>query len=291
MCKQWKAGPLHTQESLGMRLDICIHAHGKSAQSKPSKRWTANSGWFALIHVVYAMYMYKDIWYFYNRRLLTIIFQLGEHDFLCLSLCLSVCLLTHIFSDVIHMYMCVISLLCTIVPYTRWVFNRFCILVLSFQRRKYLLTYCGLACTCPIAICIYIPVHISVGPLSSVDLKIVHNNATSLTVSWSAPFSLDVTGVDPDIWYSVLIYMYNGTDEENPTAIPCTDCTNLTVTHYTFSPDNPIPCHTYTFTVIPYNGAGQGESSHNATATIGSEFRSCICCVNKSCFPFCSRRM
>ena len=82
-------------------------------------------------------------------------------------------------------------------------------------------------------------------------------------MSWTAPFSLDVTGVDPDIWYSVLIY--NVTDEENPTAISCTDCHSLTQTHYIFSPDYSSPRHNYTFTVIPYNGAGQGESSQNVT--------------------------
>ena len=83
--------------------------------------------------------------------------------------------------------------------------------------------------------------------------------ASSINVSWSAPFSLDVTDVDPDIWYSVLIY--NVTDEENSTVVPCTDCHNLTQTHYIFSPDYHSPCHEYTFTVIPYNGAGQGESN------------------------------
>ena len=86
-------------------------------------------------------------------------------------------------------------------------------------------------------------------------------------MSWTAPFSLDVTGVDPDIWYSVLIY--NVTDEGNPTAISCTDCHNLTQTHYIFSPDYSCPCHNFTFTVIPYNGAGQGEISQNVT---GREF-------------------
>ena len=90
------------------------------------------------------------------------------------------------------------------------------------------------------------------------DLEIV-SNTSSITVSWSAPFSLDVTGVDPDIWYSLLIY--NVTNEDNPRIIPCTDCTNLTVTHYTFSPDRPSPCHKYAFTVIPYNGIGHGTQS------------------------------
>ena len=102
---------------------------------------------------------------------------------------------------------------------------------------------------------------------SVVDLK-TSSNATSVTISWTAPFSLDVTGVDPDIWYSVLIY--NVTDE--PTAVPCTDCISITETHYTFTPDCPSPCHEYVFTLIPLNGAGQGETSHNVTGyTIDGE--------------------
>ena len=92
-----------------------------------------------------------------------------------------------------------------------------------------------------------------------VDLTATHN-ATSITISWEAPWSLDVTGVDPDIWYSVLIQ--DVTDENNPTPISCTDCTNITETVYTFTPDHLSPCHVYNFSVTPFNGAGQGESSH-----------------------------
>jgi hypothetical protein len=101
------------------------------------------------------------------------------------------------------------------------------------------------------------------GPPRAVPNLSAVSNASSVTISWSAPFSLDVTGVDPDIWYSVLIY--NVTDENNPTAILCTDCINITETHYTFTPDYLSPCHVYNFSVIPLNGAGQGESSPNIT--------------------------
>ncbi|CAI8043109.1 hypothetical protein GBAR_LOCUS23920 [Geodia barretti] len=101
-------------------------------------------------------------------------------------------------------------------------------------------------------------------PLSAVgDLKVDAKKASSVTISWSAPFSLDVTGVDPDIWYSVLIY--NVTDENNPTAIPSANVTN---TSYTFTPGSATPCQKFLFSVIPFNGAGQGESSPNVTGYV-----------------------
>ena len=98
---------------------------------------------------------------------------------------------------------------------------------------------------------------LSSGPPSTVvDLTVTHNS-TSITISWEAPWSLDVTGVDHDIWYSVLIQ-----NVTNLTTISCTDCTNITETVYTFTPDHLTPCHVYNFSVTSFNGAGQGESSH-----------------------------
>ena len=40
---------------------------------------------------------------------------------------------------------------------------------------------------------------------------------TSVSIFWIAPFSLDVTDVDPDIWYSVLIH--NVTESDCPTVL------------------------------------------------------------------------
>ena len=100
------------------------------------------------------------------------------------------------------------------------------------------------------------------GLLSSVSDLRAESSSDSITITWSAPFSLL-----PDIWYSVLIS--NVTDEDHPTAVPCTDCHNLTQTHYTFSPDPPSPCHKYTFTVTPQNGGGQGESSQPVVGYTG----------------------
>ena len=102
--------------------------------------------------------------------------------------------------------------------------------------------------------------HIISGLLSSVtNLRANISSGSSVSISWTAPWSLDVTGVDHDIWYSVLIQ--NVTDEDRPTDILCTDCTNITETHYTFTPDHLSPCHVYNFAIIPANGVGLGERS------------------------------
>ena len=116
----------------------------------------------------------------------------------------------------------------------------------------------------------YFPLCKYIGPLTSVLNLETDGGRSSINVSWGAPFTLDVTDEDPDIWYSVLIY--NVTDEENPTTVPCTDCHNLTQIHYVFIPDFSSPCHKYTFAVIPHNGVGEGETSKNVTGySINSE--------------------
>ena len=98
------------------------------------------------------------------------------------------------------------------------------------------------------------------GVLSAVrDLRATRDGI-SVIISWSPPFSLI-----PDVWYSVFIY--NVTDENNPTAILCTDCTNITETHYTFTPDYLSPCHVYNLSVVPLNGAGHGDI---ATFVVGN---------------------
>ena len=87
------------------------------------------------------------------------------------------------------------------------------------------------------------------GQLSAVgDLSVI-SNANSVTISWSAPFSLDVTGV---IWYSVLVY--NVTDENN-TAIIFNF--NVTTRRYTFSFHCP---QKYLISVVAFNDVGLGTS-------------------------------
>ena len=130
------------------------------------------------------------------------------------------------------------------------------------------------------------------GLLSSVGDLETYSSDSSITISWTAPFSLDVTDGDPTIYYSVLIY--NVTDEDYPTVVSCTDCINITETHYNFTPDHLsscLPCHKYNFTVIPYNGAGQGESSQNVSGNGNHTnihmhmctFTCTYCIINCSC--------
>ena len=103
--------------------------------------------------------------------------------------------------------------------------------------------------------------YLNLGELSSVGDLSVSENATSFNISWTAPFSLDVTDevFGPNMWYSVLIY--NVTDETNTVEIHCTDCINITQTYYIFTPDYFSYCHKYHFSIIPINGAGQGKTS------------------------------
>ena len=97
----------------------------------------------------------------------------------------------------------------------------------------------------------------------------VSENESHVEVTWEAPFSLDVTGVEYDITYSLLIY--NITDwTQLPTLMACAVCHNLTLTHFTFSPPHPLPGHSFTFTVTPQNGAGSGPPSDPITATLTS---------------------
>ena len=86
---------------------------------------------------------------------------------------------------------------------------------------------------------------------------ITSDNQRSLNISWTAPFSLDVTDSTPDVWYIVIIH--NVTDEIPGIVVPY-HC-NITETCCVFTPSHPHPCHKYSFTVIPQNEAGDGMQS------------------------------
>ena len=79
----------------------------------------------------------------------------------------------------------------------------------------------------------------------------VQRSDDDLMVTWQAPFTLDVTGVEYDLLYSLDItdIITNETQTLD----------NLTETNYTFSPPESLLEHSFNFKVTPYNGAGKGQ--------------------------------
>ena len=77
----------------------------------------------------------------------------------------------------------------------------------------------------------------------------------TLCLSWTPPFTLDITNVDPDLYY--IIEITSTANTENPLTISCDDCSS----EYKFTVNNSSPCDSFTFIVVPVNGAGNGTLS------------------------------
>ncbi len=76
-----------------------------------------------------------------------------------------------------------------------------------------------------------------------------------ISLTWTPPFSLDITSVDPDITYCV------GVVNSTSSLVIHSQC-GITDTqyNYTVSPRS-TPCDNYTFTVTPNNLVGDGTSA------------------------------
>ena len=87
-----------------------------------------------------------------------------------------------------------------------------------------------------------------------------------IRLTWNAPFSLDITGVDPDIWYHVDTIVNNDPFNTSSDSIPfntyfvSTSEFNFT-NNGTSTKNNVI----YQFRVTPINGAGNGTTSAPVT--------------------------
>ena len=109
--------------------------------------------------------------------------------------------------------------------------------------------------------------------LSSVGLLNAVTNLTNqslgqvIHLTWDAPFSLDITGVHPDIWYRVDITVGN---------IPLSTYDNINISEFNFTMDGHNSTNTsviYEFRVTPINGAGNGTISVPVTGYFkGREF-------------------
>ena len=80
-------------------------------------------------------------------------------------------------------------------------------------------------------------------------------------LTWDAPFTLDITGVDPDIWYCVDIRAIAVAD--NTSSTPLTANCSVYMTKFNFTMDYPNTSTSviYEFRVTPFNGAGDGPAS------------------------------
>ena len=76
---------------------------------------------------------------------------------------------------------------------------------------------------------------------------------STISLTWTAPFTLDITDIDPDITYCV------GVANSTSSSIQC----GITETGFSFSIPPDSACHNYmfTFTVTPVNVVGNGTSS------------------------------
>lgn len=94
---------------------------------------------------------------------------------------------------------------------------------------------------------------IILGRLSYVSSMEISSNATAINLTWVPPYSLDITGVDPDFTYIVTVQ--NITSGQSIATI-----TKITA-NFTFSLADPNPSDLFEFVVYAVNAVGIGEPS------------------------------
>ena len=90
----------------------------------------------------------------------------------------------------------------------------------------------------------------SAGLLGAVCNLTSESLGKAIHLTWGAPFSLDITGVDPDIWYRVEITVDN---------VPLNRYDDINITEFNFTMNDTSVI--YEFRVTPVNGAGNGTIS------------------------------
>ena len=92
------------------------------------------------------------------------------------------------------------------------------------------------------------------GLLEAVGTLMIFTEGSSISISWTHPFTLDISRVDPDITgYCINIISTTSLLNLN------SQCgINVTEFHYTLPPDS--ACHIYNFTIVPVNIVGNGTA-------------------------------
>ena len=94
------------------------------------------------------------------------------------------------------------------------------------------------------------------GLLSAVGSLSVTVQDSTISLTWTAPFTLDIAGVDADITYCV------GVVNSTSSSTLHSEC-GITETEYEYTHSIPLDavCHDYRVTVTPVNVVGNGTSS------------------------------
>ena len=82
-----------------------------------------------------------------------------------------------------------------------------------------------------------------------------------ICLTWEAPPTFDITGVDPDIWYCVDINTTTVADSTESTSVTTNCSVYLPEFNFTMDYPNTSTSVIYEFRVTPRNGAGVGPTS------------------------------
>ena len=114
----------------------------------------------------------------------------------------------------------------------------------------------------------------SVGHLSAVGSLHITTSNTTLSLTWEPPFTLDITGVDPDIT-GYCVDVMNSTS-----SVTLHSQCRITETLFSYPIPENTNCTVVEFIVTPLNIVGQGESAAESYIRVrSSRSHHCTTCI------------
>ena len=110
------------------------------------------------------------------------------------------------------------------------------------------------------------------GLLAVVGSLTVHSRWSSILLTWDPPFSLDITGVDPDLCYCVEVY-----NIRRGRALLTTNC-SVYATQFYFNATNPSQCDVLEVRVFAVNQVGNGTLT-----SVSGTFHASKFCLHLKC--------
>lgn len=105
------------------------------------------------------------------------------------------------------------------------------------------------------------------GTLSDATLPTITVSNLTINLSWSPPFTLDITGVDIDITYCVLVVVSS--------MLLHSQC-NIIQTEFIYPIPSRSECHEIIFSITPVNLVGHGVTT--SVSYLSSQTRKTIIC-------------